>query len=60
MTTLIGKYRTQYEFDGQMVKVTKPTGDIFYVPLDDMVMMIAAYKRRLINTTPDAELLGLK
>ena len=60
MATLIGKYRVQYEFDHQQVKVTYTDGRVIYIPFDDMVMVVAAYKRRLIMTTSSAKLLGLE
>ena len=58
---MLGKYGTEYEFGPGycQVKATKPDGKVFYIPFDDMIMMVADYKRRMINAMTDAEVVGL-
>ena len=54
-----GIYGAKYEFQKQNVKVEKPDGKTFYVPIADLVMLVAEMKRQRLSSEDDYAILGI-
>jgi hypothetical protein len=65
MLTLTGKHKTEYTIDSEqfVVIVKKPDGKKFYIPIDDLMMIVAYIKREQMRQSlniDDYALLGIE
>lgn len=57
-TTLKGRFGATYSVELQHIRVKKKDGKTWFLPIDDVVMVVAAMKRKAILDVTDKKLLG--